>query len=311
MNWSKHGRIYIPRGQYRWNKSHAQVPTVDIADNKVWRIYFGTRDELNRTRTSYIEVEAGEPENVLYEHDAPVLELGKIGTFDDCGAMPSWVVTHEGVKYLYYIGWTVRNTVPYHNSIGLAVSVDGGKTFEKFAEGPVYAPTVSEPYFTGTSCVLIDNGIWRNWYLSGTKWEVIDGRPEPFYHIKYAESPDGINWKREGVVAIDYNSKNEGGIVKASVLKENDTYKMWYSYRNARQYRQNSQNSYRIGYAESSDGIGWKRMDNGVGIEASAEGWDSEMMAYPHLIRFKGKKYMFYNGNGFGKSGFGYAVSDS
>ncbi len=308
MGWIKQGLIYLPKGNYAWNKSHAQVPTVDVVNENVWRIYFGTRNEKNRTSTSFIDVEAGNPKNILYEHDKPILSLGKIGTFDDCGVMPSWILNVGNLKYLYYIGWTVRNTIPYHNSIGLAISSDGGITFKKFSEGPLYSPTYLEPYFTGTSCVMIEDGVWKNWYMSCTKWEVIDGKPEPFYHIKYSESVDGINWKRNGKIAIDYKNKDEGGIVKASVLKENGIYKMWYSYRRSHEYRINKQNSYRIGYAESLDGKHWNRKDEDISIDLSDNGWDSEMLAYPHVIVYKNVKYVFYNGNGFGKSGFGYAT---
>ena len=135
------------------------------------------------------------------------------------------------------------------------------------------------------------------------------GQPEPFYHLKYAESADGVKWRREGVVAIDFKSKDEAGIVKASVLKE-DIYKMWYSHRNASNYRTSKENSYRIGYAESCDGIRWTRRDELAGIDVSDEGWDSEMIEYPHVIKANGQKYLFYNGNGFGRTGFGYATSD-
>lgn len=281
---------------------------MDIVDEKIWRIYFGTRDEQNRTHTTFIEVEAENPRIILHEHDKPILPLGKIGTFDDCGVMPSWILNVGSLKYLYYIGWTVRNTIPYHNSIGLAISSDGGIRFEKYSEGPLFSPTYVEPYFTGTSCVLIEDGVWKNWYLSCTKWEIIDDKPEPFYHIKYAESKDGINWQRNGEVAIDYKSKDEGGIVRASVLKEGGIYRMWYGYRKAREYRTNKQNSYRIGYAESEDGRNWYRQDEKMDLHLSESGWDSEMLSYPHVIAYRGTKYLFYNGNGFGKSGFGYAV---
>jgi hypothetical protein len=305
--WLKKGLIYRPGGQHSWNRTHASVPTVDATDQKVWRIYFGTRDEMNRNRISYIDVEAGNPINVLYEHDAPVLDLGRLGTFDDCGVMPSWILNHDGKKYLYYIGWTVRSTIPYHNSIGLAVSRDDGCTFERFSEGPLFGETYLEPFFTGTSCVLIEEGVWKNWYLSCTGWTKVDGKAEPRYHIKYAESKDGINWDRRGIIAIDYKSTSEAGIVRSSVLKENDLYRMWYSYRGGGDYRTNLNTSYRIGYAESRDGILWTRMDDSVGVDVSLDGWDSEMIEYPHVIIHNGKKYMFYNGNKFGHSGFGYA----
>jgi hypothetical protein len=308
QKWEKKGLIYKPRGEYFWNRSHASVPTVDATGEKFWRIYFGTRDDSNRNRISYIDVEPGNPQNILYEHDEPVLDLGKLGTFDDCGVMPSWILDHKGAKYLYYIGWKVRTTIPYHNSIGLAVSRDGGKTFERFSEGPIFGETPAEPYFTGTSCVIVEGGVWKNWYMSCTEWTMENGKPEARYHIKYAESADGVHWDRKGIAAIDYKSAAEAGIVRASVLANGGGYAMWYSYRCGLDYRTNRATSYRIGYAESSDGVHWTRVDEAAGIDVSAEGWDSAMIEYPHVVESGETRYMFYNGNKFGESGFGYAV---
>lgn len=309
MLWVKQGLIYRPNQQYDWNQSHAAVPVVDVLNDKVWRIYYATRDRQNRSRISYIEVEAGRPEKILYEHAEPILDLGKLGAFDDCGVMPSWIVNVGQQKYLYYIGLTVRQSVPYHNSIGLAVSHDEGRSWERYSAGPIFGLTAREPYFTGTSCVLVEDGVWKNWYLSCVKWEVVNGKPEPFYHLKYAESLDGIHWQREGHVAIDFKSKDEAGLVKASVLRTATGYRMWYAYRDAQHYRTARQHSYRIGYAESSNGKTWTRMDEQAGIDVSDEGWDAEMMAYQHVLAHAGNLFMFYNGNGFGQSGFGYAIA--
>jgi hypothetical protein len=140
------------------------------------------------------------------------------------------------------------------------------------------------------------------------RWEVIDGRPEPIYHIKYAESADGIRWERRGIVSIDLKSPQEGGITRPCVIREEGRYKMWYSYRGIRDYRTNRAHTYRIGYAESADGIRWERMDEEAGIDVSDTGWDSEMITYAHVYHHGGRKHMVYNGNGFGKSGFGYAA---
>lgn len=310
MKWVKKGLVYAPKGQYEWNKSHAQLPIVDFANDRGWRIYFATRDASNRSNISYVEVEAGRPENILYEHNQTLLPFGKLGTFDESGLMPLCVVNHQGMKYLYYAGWTIRSTITYHNSIGLAISRDNGRSYEKFAEGPLFDIRPNEPYFTGTANVLVENGLWRMWYQSCTKWELLDGQPEPFYHIKYAESADGIRWRREGTVAIDYKDESEGGICSASVINEGGVYKMWYSYRRARDYRRNRLNSYRIGYAESSDGVSWTRRDQDAGIDVSDDGWDSEMIAYPFVLLQSKEKYLFYNGNGFGRTGFGYAVEE-
>ncbi len=311
MNWEKKGLIYLPEGNKEWSLTHAQVPVADFIESEdIIRVYFSTRDKLGRSYPDFIEVEADNPHNIVKYNDEPLLKLGKLGTFDDCGVMPSWVVTNKEKKYLYYIGWNVRNTIAYHNSIGLAISEDGGMTFSRFSEGPLWDRNYNEPHYSGTSCVIYDKGIWKNWYLSCTEWRFINGKSEPRYHIKYAESEDGINWLRLGKIAIDYKDQNEAGIVKASVIRDKSIYKMWYSYRNFNNYRTDKNNSYRIGYAESHNGINWLRKDNSsyaLDVSPKKNEWDSEMVEYPHVIDVKGRRLMFYNGNGFGKSGFGYA----
>jgi hypothetical protein len=310
MDWQKKGLIFKADNNYTWMISHAQVPFVEKNGENRLRIYFGTRDLQNHTTTTFIEVEAQNPSNVLYIHDRPVLSLGKLGCFDDSGAMPSWVVNYNGKKYLYYIGWNIGITVPYHNSIGLAVSEDGGLTFNRLYDGPILDRIPLEPHLCATPCIFIENGFWRMWYLSGVEWKIHAGRPEPYYHIKYAESMDGIYWKREGHVCIDFNKSGEGGIARPSVLKDGKIYRMWYSYRGGADYRTNLAQSYRIGYAESSDGLVWARKDDQVGINVSKTGWDSEMVEYPFVLNINDRKGMFYNGNGFGKSGIGYAILD-
>lgn len=309
MNWTKRGLIFEPITEFDWNaKGYASVPTAYKVSEDILRIYYTARDNNNKTNISYIEVESGNPEKILYIHEKSVLNFGKIGMFDDCGAMVSHVIDVGNEVWMYYIGWNVRNTIAYHNSIGLAISKDGGVTFKKFSEGPLFDRTYKEPYFNAAPFVLKDDGIWKMWYLSNTDWAEYEGKSEPFYHIKYAESENGIDWKREGKVAIDYKDKNECGIVRACVLKDKDTYKMWYAHRNLQDYRTDKKSSYRIGYAESDDGIDWVRKDNEVGIDVSDSGWDSEMIEYPFVYDHNGKKYMIYNGNTFGKTGFGYAI---
>lgn len=308
MRWNKLGLIFTPDTNYSWSQSHAQVPTVDFVSNKIWRVYYCTRDAMNQSRISYFDVEAGNPSNVLYSHNSPILKLGVMGAFDDAGMMPSSIVTVAGAKYLYYTGWAVRRSVPYQNAIGLAISRDGGQTYERAGKGPVLGVSLHDPYFIGTATVIHENGHWRNWYATCTSWEIIDGNVEPRYHLKYAESQDGIEWRRDGKVAIDYKDANEGGLVRASVLMQNGRYLMWFSRRSASRYRTDRQNSYRIGYAESVDGINWKRMDEFAGIDLSDTGWDADMIAYPHVVQNETTSFMFYNGNGFGQSGIGVAM---
>jgi hypothetical protein len=311
MKWIKKGNIYCPQNKYKWMQSHAQVPVVkQINENKL-RIYFGTRDDKNRTLITFIEVDADNPSNILYEHDRPILPLGKLGMFDDSGVMPSDIIDYDGKTYLYYMGWNNGGDVSYRIANGVAVSEDGGVTFKRLSEGPIMDRNCVDPLGVSSQRVIIDKGVWKSWYLSFTKWEIINGHTEPYYTIKYAESEDGINWKRNGDVCIELKFEHEA-ISAPFVIKENSKYKMWYSYRTGIDYRYDKNHSYNMGYAESNDGIVWVRKDDLAGIEHSANGWDSDMIAYPYIHQSKQNKYIFYNGNGFGKTGFGFAVlSDS
>jgi hypothetical protein len=307
MRWEKKGLIFRTDGNHPWMSHHACVPIADkVADNRL-RIYFGPRDEQQRTVTTFIEVEADNPSNVLYVHDRPVLGLGQLGAFDDSGAMPSCLVNHDGKKYLFYIGWNRGVTVAYRNAIGLAVSSDGGLTFQRVFEGPIVDRTRFEPYFCASPFALIEDGTWRLWYASATGFLEVAGRPEPVYQVKYAESANGCEWTRPNIVCLDYRFEGEAN-ARPCVIRENGTYRMWYCFRGSRQYRTEKSQSYRMGYAESNDGIQWRRMDEIVGIDRSDEGWDSMMIEYPFVYEHKGMKHMLYNGNGFGETGIGYAV---
>lgn len=309
MRWEKLGLIWTPTGERAWAKTHAAVPAAQIVDASHWRVYVGCRDGLGKSRVACVELKTNElPRSLpIVERvsDEPLLSLGEPGTFDDSGVMPSCLIRDGDKLRLYYIGWNVIGTVPYRVSIGLAVSDDGGRSFQRYSVGPVFDRSLDEPYFVTTPCVLRDGGIWRMWYTSCTGWKEINGRWEPSYHVKYAESPDGLRWKPSGISCIDYGEACS--IARPCVVMHAGLYKMLYSYRSIVDYRSDRSNAYRFGYAESSDGIDWERMDDRVGIEKSAEGWDSEMLEYGWMQEHAGETYLLYNGNGFGRSGFGIA----
>ncbi|GJL65476.1 MAG: hypothetical protein NPIRA05_04470 [Nitrospirales bacterium] len=298
MKWIKKGLIFKPPSNLGWMKTHAAVPLAEMRRANLTRIYFSGRDTQHRSQTGFIEVDIHRPQSILAITQNPVLQLGRPGTFDDSGTMASWIVHYQGKEFLYYIGWNKSVTVPFRNSIGLAISTDEGRTFSKFSEGPLIDRDRTDPYFVASLCILIDEGIWKMWYLSCLEWELKGAIPKHRYHIKYAESHDGIEWRKTGVVCIDFKGNDEYAISRPCVLKEHGIYKMWYSYRGT---------SYRIGYAESKDGLHWERKDDEVGIDVSDKGWDSEMIEYPFVFDHTGERYMLYNGNGYGESGIGLA----
>lgn len=278
--------------------THAAVPVVEWIEGSNFRIYFSARDVDGRSHTGFVVVDLTRPNEILHLSERPVLSPGALGTFDDSGAMATWLAHWEGKRYLYYIGWNLGVTVPFRNAIGLAIT-DGDEEFRRLAEGPVVDRSLREPHFCASCCVLPGADIWRMWYLSCTGWVQRGGRVEHQYHIKYAESTDGIQWQRDGHVAIDYLNPDEHAISRPCVIRDNEIWKMWYSTRGI---------SYRIGYAESTDGKHWERLDHLAGLDVSTDGWDSQMIEYPMVFDHEGQRFMLYNGNEYGKSGFGLAV---
>jgi sucrose-6-phosphate hydrolase SacC (GH32 family) len=304
FSWEKKGLLFKPEGQCGIINSYAQVPTL-LVKEKVVRVYFSYRPEKGFSLTTYLDLNIDNLSEVLYIHSEPILGVGEPGTFDEHGIMPSSVIEKDGIVYLYYSGWQRSASVPYNNYTGLAVSEDGGNTFKKKFKGPVLDRTPFELFSATSPLVLFIDGKWHCWYSSGTNWHKINDKFEHTYDIKYASSTDGKNWLQPNQIAIKQRNEFEA-LTRPTILYLDNCYHMWYSYRGSHEFR-TSGDSYKIGYATSSDLINWTRKDEESGIELSEEGWDSKMMAYPSVLKIKDKIIMVYNGNDFGAGGFGYA----
>lgn len=298
--WVKKGNIF--------NEHHSQVPVVDEYNN-FYRIYYSTRID-GKSNPMFIDIDKETPNKILNKSKTPILKLGNKGSFDWAGIMPTEIITVNKKKYLYYIGWSLRVDVPYHNNLGLAISNDDGETWEKYSNGPILSTSHLEPGYIGTVSIMIENDIWRMWYLSCLNWVESELGMEPTYDIKYSESKDGINWVPFGVTCIPIEN-DEGGISSQRVIKINNTYHMWYSIRNKLDYRNNIKNTYRIKKSTSPDGLRWIKNDSiELDIDLSSD-WDNIMICYPFIIQKNNKLIMFYNGNNFGKTGIGYAINES
>jgi hypothetical protein len=188
-------------------------------------------------------------------------------------------------------------------------SIDDGRTFQRHSQGPVCDRSLEEPFFNTAPFVMIENGVWRMWYISCTDWYMIQGRSEPRYHVKYAESHDGLHWRKNGVVCLDYDDRAEA-LGRPSVIRHGALYRMYFSYRRITDYRTDTGKGYQIGLATSTNGTDWQKQYDDTGIALSPDGWDSRMMEYCHVLQHRNVFYMIYNGNDFGRDGFGYAVTD-
>jgi len=310
MKWIKKGHIFKPSGEFEWMHSHT-TPIAAISQEDKIRIFYSCRSKIDEignfiSYASFIDVDKHNPRKIIYIHNEPILDLGGIGMFDEYGTMIAKPVVVNGVIYMYYMGWQRLSgqTAPYQVMLGLATSLDGGVKFNKLSPGPIIGIDTYDPISIGNVSVVFENGIWRMWYTSFTRWAFGGIKPTPEYNIKYAYSFDGIHWVKTNSVCIDED--NNGGVATPSVIIIDNIYHMWFGYRPSFTLS-GEVAGYRIGYAWSKDGLSWNREDNRAGIETSANCFDSSMVCYPHVIEVENKILMFYCGNGFGETGFGFA----
>lgn len=297
QRWQKLGMIFKPGNQYPWMNSFASNPFAELQSDDVVRIYFSCRDEKKRSSIGWVEYSL-ETMSLTDISSAPVLVPGEPGYFDDSGTtIGSIVRLPDGTRYLYYLGWNLATTVPWRNFIGLAIAAPNTESFLKYKTVPVMDRSVEDPLTLTYPWVMLDDGRFRMWYASNITWHF--GDHGPLHLIKYAESNDGIQWRRAFEADVLPRKPDDYVVCRPCVIKDQGIYKMWFSYRGA---------AYRIGYAESSDGHKWTRLDDACELNPSEGDWDSDSVEYPCVFRHGDRLFMLYNGKGFGETGFGLAV---
>jgi len=313
FRWKKLGNVFDPTKitGSNWLSEFAQAPSVLIFDDFV-RVYFSGRPKPDANRqyvsyTGYVDLNRKDLFEIIKISDAPILPLGDLGTFDEFGIYPTSVIRNGEEVIAYYAGWTRCESVPYNVSIGMATSKDNGVTFSKLGPGPLISHSVNEPMTVSGPKIRRFNNKWYLWYVTGKKWIIGVERPESVFKIRMAESDDGINWTRLDKDIIENKLEEDECQASPDVFFSNGKYHMFYCYKYSYDFRNRSR-GYRIGYAHSTDLVNWTRDDEKAGIDVSEEGWDSEMISYPHVFELDGNIYMFYLGNQVGKHGFGLAI---
>lgn len=297
----KLGLVIVPRPELWWMRSHAMVPTLQPLDGSYVRVYFSGRDDKNRSHIGYAIIDLDRADNnpgraVIDMSTEPILGIGELGAFDDNGVTPSCLINDGQKLRLYYIGWNKGATVRMLLFGGLAISTDQGKSFQRWSRAPILERTDFEPFLNTAPYVVRVGQKWRVYYVACTGWL---NRDLPRYHIRTAESDDGFTWRRFGHVCIDYSGPDENALARPMVVRDGEVWRMWFAHKGR---------NYRMGYAESLDGLSWTRDDSYAGIDVSPDGFDSEMVAYGAVIRKGGRLWMLYNGNGYGRDGIGLAV---
>lgn len=313
FKWNKLGKIFDPRDLTvpTWMHEFAQSPSVLIDDDYV-RVFFCSRlapDAAGKyvSYISYIDLDRDNLFNILRICPQPVLDLGQYGTFDEFGTYPVSVIRHDSEIRAYYGGFTRCKSVPFNAAIGVAISRDDGKSFQRLGKGPILSYSPDEPFILGSPRIRRFDGQWQLWYVAGKEWRKTDGKPEPIYKIRMATSDDGFKWVKHGRDLISDKLGEHECQACADVMWRDGQYHMFFSYRDIRNYH-GREGGYRIGYASSPDLLNWTRDDDRVDIGLSATGWDSDMVNYPHVFELDGEVYMLYQGNEMGRAGFGLAV---
>lgn len=315
MKWKKLGQVFDPTkwndGIKRdWMKSHSQSVSTLVKEDCV-RVYFSCRPERETSgemssNTTWLELDKNNLTKVLRVSDKPLMPLGKLGTFDEFAVYPTSTISIDDKIHLYYAGWTRCKSTPYTVSIGHAISEDG-KIFNRTSDGPILTNSTHEPYELSGPKIRKFGNVFFMYYLAGEGWVLDNGKPVSKYKIRLATSKDGINWDKLNRDIIQTKLPEDECQAGPDVFFKDGKYHMFFSYRYATNFK-NRERGYKIGYAHSLDGITWIRNDENAGIKLSDEGWDSQMHHYPHIFEVNSDTYMIYNGNEFGKNGFGLAI---
>ena len=312
FKWKKLGRIFNPQDMkdIPWLNEFAQAPSVLIFDDFI-RVYFSCRplpDDKGQyvSNTAYIDLNRANLFEIINIAKEPILKLGDLGTFDEFGIYPTSVLRDGNEVVAYYGGWTRCESVPFNVAVGRAISYDNGETFTKSGKGPILSYSINEPFIISGPKIRRYNDCWHLWYIAGKKWIENNNKPEPVYRIRLASSADGIHWEKKDKDLIETKLEEDECQASPDVFFHNNKYHMFFCYRYSLNYI-GKEGGYRIGYASSDDMETWIRDDTKAGIDISEEGWDDEMISYPHIFELDGKIFMFYLGNQVGKYGFGLA----
>lgn len=315
MKWIKRGRIFDPTQHVLPNDcvQFAQSPQALVFRDFV-RIYFSTRavDKSNGKYLSHIAFVDMKKNfrDVIRVSDQTIIPLGGLGCFDEHGIFPMSVMRYGQAVYGYTCGWNRRVSVSVDTAIGLAISIDDGLTFQRIGDGPVLAASLREPCLVGDGFVKVIGGIFHMWHIFGTGWKKFtpDTAPDRIYKIGHATSDDGINWVKEEArqIIADALGPDESQALP-TVIEIDDRYHMFFCYRQSFNFRKAEGRGYRIGHAYSDDLMNWVRDDENPFLDVEPGEWDSDMLCYPHVFECDGKVYLLYNGDEFGRYGFGLA----
>lgn len=281
------------------------------------RIYFSSRrknrnGDLPISEVLFVDFDLEFKSIVDYSREE-ILSEPILGAYDEHGIFPFHPFRNSKQEFYGYLsGWSRRISIPVETSIGIAQSFDQGKTFERIGPGPVLSASSSEPFLVGDPFVIEDSGVLHMYYIAGTAWKIFakENGPQRVYKIKKATSRDGIEWKKENVNLVDDLIGPDECQALPTVVKLNDQFVMAFCFRSAYGFRTEPDLGYKLDFAISRDLIHWERNSSSLSLSQHPSEWDSDMKCYPNLSVSNNKLFLLYNGNNFGRDGFGLAIGN-
>ena len=301
MKFTKGKKIFAANSINDWWKSHTMAPSAILLDSTTIRVYLGCWDENGISRIGYVDVDATDPLRVKKISENPVINIGEPGTFDENGVFPAHAYKLDEKIYLYYTGFQLGQKIRHYNFGGLAIGSINNDEFARVSKAPILDRKNEGLLVRAGQSVLLENNVYKTVYSAGSEWISAGGKMRPTYNIFYQDSENGITYKDRGEKIIEYDKNFEHGLGRPQIVKLGSKYYIFYT-------RRTLDMKYFFGCAESNDCISWRRIDDRItGIAHSDNDWDSEMIYFPSVVSFGDKTYMFYSGNNFGETGFGFA----
>lgn len=298
-SWKKLGLIFNLQPISENIQTHASNPLAIRISEDVFRIYFSGRNSENKSSVGSVDFNM--KSKAIVENSAKeVMKYGMPDSFYSHGISVGCSYQIANKEYILFMGWQIRDNNHWRGDVGRFELISKNENFKLNPLIPfIGTDDVFDKISLSYPCVLFEDGIYKMWYGSTIDWS--SHNSEMIHVINYATSLDGENWTKHGL-AVPYKTGVAQAFSRPCVIHDEKGYHMWFSYRSG------DGTPYRIGYAKSMNGVEWKLALEEVGINVSDKGWDSEMICYPFVFDYEGERYMFYNGNKYGRDGFGLAI---
>jgi len=305
--WRREGLLVAVKRDHPWWVSHAQMPTVLPLSDRLWRVYFAARDRSNRSRILAVDLDPSNDMQIVAEHFDPLLDLGPPGAFDHMGVGPSVALMVDGQVRLYYTGIFVRQDVRIQSAIGLAIS-DDGLNFRRPFRGPVFSTGPFDPFFSAACTVLRSPEGYRMWYTSGTDWRMVNGQLDYFYEIRTTRSANGLTWDPSSDAAVSLEAPADAGLVRPWITETRHGRRLWFSRRGVSHHGPGEGAYHLVSVpADARQSFAGQRERVQFENPPVAGDFDSWMQAYACIVSHCDEWIMFYNGDDFGQSGFGWS----